>query len=123
MVSVIESWSVSTEERASEMRKKWLMKTDVLWAVHRCKSSSLFFFFQAEDGIRDYKVTGVQTCALPISQVRDCPGALFGNIGGQDFFEERRALAVDAQLGARNGLPNLGQRGYGQIQADRKSVV
>src|SRR5256885_5762056 len=25
-----------------------------------------FFFFQAEDGIRDYKVTGVQTCALPI---------------------------------------------------------
>src|SRR5205807_4748288 len=28
---------------------------------------SFFFFFQAEDGIRDYKVTGVQTCALPIS--------------------------------------------------------
>src|SRR2546426_11928336 len=27
------------------------------------------FFFQAEDGIRDYKVTGVQTCALPISGV------------------------------------------------------
>src|SRR5256885_7770457 len=26
----------------------------------------VFFFFQAEDGIRDYKVTGVQTCALPI---------------------------------------------------------
>src|ERR1022692_2762065 len=25
-----------------------------------------YFFFQAEDGIRDYKVTGVQTCALPI---------------------------------------------------------
>src|SRR5205807_6005479 len=28
--------------------------------------SLVFFFFQAEDGIRDYKVTGVQTCALPI---------------------------------------------------------
>src|SRR2546429_8843114 len=27
----------------------------------------LFFFFQAEDGIRDVAVTGVQTCALPIS--------------------------------------------------------
>src|SRR5690606_39914026 len=27
----------------------------------------LFFFFQAEDGIRDFHVTGVQTCALPIS--------------------------------------------------------
>src|SRR5206468_11391554 len=29
-----------------------------------------FFFFQAEDGIRDLIVTGVQTCALPISAVR-----------------------------------------------------
>src|SRR5690606_39570238 len=27
------------------------------------------FFFQAEDGIRDFHVTGVQTCALPISRV------------------------------------------------------
>src|SRR2546430_8275173 len=27
----------------------------------------MFFFFQAEDGIRDLTVTGVQTCALPIS--------------------------------------------------------
>src|SRR5205823_9542155 len=33
-----------------------------------------FFFFQAEDGIRDKLVTGVQTCALPISGVRQ--GAL-----------------------------------------------
>src|SRR5256885_6762023 len=30
-----------------------------------------FFFFQAEDGIRDYKVTGVQTCALPILKQSD----------------------------------------------------
>src|SRR5439155_3743259 len=30
----------------------------------------LFFFFQAEDGIRDGHVTGVQTCALPISGAR-----------------------------------------------------
>src|SRR5689334_24667014 len=29
----------------------------------------LYFFFQAEDGIRDGTVTGVQTCALPISSV------------------------------------------------------
>src|SRR5207302_2604156 len=29
----------------------------------------LFFFFQAEDGIRDFHVTGVQTCALPIYRV------------------------------------------------------
>src|SRR5688500_19826992 len=31
---------------------------------------SCFFFFQAEDGIRAYKVTGVQTCALPILKRR-----------------------------------------------------
>src|SRR5260370_29747043 len=31
-------------------------------------SSRCFFFFQAEDGIRDSSVTGVQTCALPISR-------------------------------------------------------
>src|SRR5699024_11468583 len=31
-------------------------------------SSGLIFFFQAEDGIRDRNVTGVQTCALPISE-------------------------------------------------------
>src|SRR3989454_12730897 len=33
-----------------------------------------FFFFQAEDGIRDYKVTGVQTCALPIWWRRESQG-------------------------------------------------
>src|ERR1039457_7382692 len=34
------------------------------------------FFFQAENGIRDYKVTGVQTCALPIWML-DRPGRRF----------------------------------------------
>src|SRR2546430_3238867 len=33
--------------------------------------STVFFFFQAEDGIRDLTVTGVQTCALPISEKVD----------------------------------------------------
>src|SRR5688500_20100622 len=32
------------------------------------------FLFQAEDGIRDYKVTGVQTCALPIFNPTATPG-------------------------------------------------
>src|SRR5437773_4618581 len=37
-----------------------------------------FFFFQAEDGIRDRDVTGVQTCALPISlPFREPPGPQF----------------------------------------------
>ena len=36
----------------------------ILWFVF----CFCFFFFQAEDGIRDTSVTGVQTCALPISK-------------------------------------------------------
>src|SRR2546430_6066567 len=40
----------------------------------------LFFFFQAEDGIRDLTVTGVQTCALPISQQSSVP--VVGFLGG-----------------------------------------
>src|SRR3989441_13332505 len=35
-----------------------------------------FFFFQAEDGIRDKLVTGVQTCALPISKINGYLGEL-----------------------------------------------
>src|SRR5206468_6505577 len=50
-----------------------------------------FFFFQAEDGIRDLIVTGVQTCALPISPLRRS-----GRDRGltQDFHSDR-ALARD----------------------------
>src|SRR3989441_493302 len=47
--------------------------------------SSFFFFFQAEDGIRDKLVTGVQTCALPIS-VR------FGTHGDEVLLAARRVL-------------------------------
>ena len=39
--------------------------------------SVLFFFFQAEDGIRDSPVTGVQTCALPISNLLLDYGVMF----------------------------------------------
>src|SRR5258706_10566219 len=47
-----------------------------------------FFFFQAEDGIRDWSVTGVQTCALPISHLgrEACPLNTF-----LDPIRERRA--------------------------------
>src|SRR2546430_8308174 len=45
-----------------------------------------FFFFQAEDGIRDLTVTGVQTCALPISQVETLERRL------RERDEQRRAM-------------------------------
>ena len=34
----------------------------------------VIFYFQAEDGIRDDLVTGVQTCALPLSNLKDIAG-------------------------------------------------
>src|SRR5690606_40020758 len=39
--------------------------------------SVLLFFFQAEDGIRDFHVTGVQTCALPIYPASRCRSSVF----------------------------------------------
>src|SRR2546430_14285480 len=50
----------------------------------------VFFFFQAEDGIRDLTVTGVQTCALPISVV--APDA--GGVERARFFAKK----LDAPL-------------------------
>src|SRR2546422_8947473 len=41
-----------------------------MFVVCLCYCLLFFFFFQAEDGIRDVAVTGVQTCALPISPTR-----------------------------------------------------
>src|SRR5256885_12714891 len=49
----------------------------------------VFFFFQAEDGIRDYKVTGVQTCALPISRDRE-DSALVAFLPSVSAFQPRR---------------------------------
>src|SRR5437867_6067814 len=43
----------------------------------------VFFFFQAEDGIRDRTVTGVQTCALPISRAHNAPELLGSQAMGE----------------------------------------
>src|SRR5438093_12240912 len=57
-----------------------------------------FFFFQAEDGIRDWSVTGVQTCALPISQSRSTPrdpqGFLQGATDSRAAENARRSQAI-----------------------------
>src|SRR3712207_4050173 len=52
----------------------------------------VFFFFQAEDGIRDIGVTGVQTCALPISMARMGTVVMkFGGTSVQDAERLKRA--------------------------------
>src|SRR5262249_59562738 len=64
----------------------------------------LFFFFQAEDGIRDWSVTGVQTCALPICSIGDDGGGVrealerlavdeWGRHAGDEVFGELQALS------------------------------
>src|SRR5438552_16270714 len=59
---------------------------------------TLFFFFQAEDGIRDDLVTGVQTCALPISARWRRMGSRFGSNFEYDFTGTPCAAIVQGGL-------------------------
>src|SRR5256885_7047178 len=64
----------------------------------------IFFFFQAEDGIRDYKVTGVQTCALPIF-ISGQKRGVFGRIKR----ELTRRSAIEAVIGHMKAEGHLGR--------------
>src|SRR5258707_11804525 len=58
-----------------------------------------FFFFQAEDGIRDIGVTGVQTCALPIS--------VYSGAGQFDGAHRSFVLQPNGQIDQAEGYRNL----------------
>src|SRR5256885_6940450 len=82
------------------------------------------FFFQAEDGIRDYKVTGVQTCALPILELHaaavpggEIPGVQFGRRRARDLQGPRHPALQPPRRHRRHGDRRLRDGG------DRKSVV
>src|SRR5207249_9155127 len=66
-----------------------------------------FFFFQAEDGIRDRNVTGVQTCALPISFYRDFLGLKITkqNWRAGVVFLSADAKAADHEIALVRGRP------------------
>src|SRR5438270_14044233 len=97
----------------------------------------MFFFFQAEDGIRDLTVTGVQTCALPISLPRrrhgtteeECAGRQENrdDIGGGeriDPFRTRRLEMVDgprAELDRQRDRAELGE--LVAVEAKRKAGI
>src|SRR5256885_10239822 len=70
-----------------------------------------FFFFQAEDGIRDYKVTGVQTCALPIFRVD--PQALQSDDARRatDHGVSRRFQVTAEELGKLRLVERIERRG------------
>src|SRR5947207_10376843 len=61
----------------------------------------VYFFFQAEDGIRDHCVTGVQTCALPISRVAPA---------WRDAHTDYWQNSVDATLAQRAWSAQQGRR-------------
>src|SRR2546429_3647255 len=104
-------WSYS--KRAEDYRI-WLMRAYVYCS---------FFFFQAEDGIRDVAVTGVQTCALPISG----PRARYSRPAVLRVPGARRAMSRWAAApGGRAPNPRCGAPRASDpapVRRDRKSVV
>src|SRR5690348_17490394 len=84
-----------------------------------------FFFFQAEDGIRDGRVTGVQTCALPICPAERNPvprGAVAEYEGDEhEGTSCKQAVVAAGQCCHCECEPQV-QRG-GRPGPDRKSVV
>src|SRR5256885_2731943 len=86
--------------------------------------SFAFFFFQAEDGIRDYKVTGVQTCALPVLAAEVAPAEVERRVVADRELRRQLLVQVDAEagvvvcpvvavlpLGAAGGRVLFGRRG------------
>src|SRR5260370_27433312 len=81
-----------------------------------------FFFFQAEDGIRDSSVTGVQTCALPISIV--CWG--MGITQHMHSVAAVQMLVNLLLLRGNIGRPGAGAcpvRGHSNVQGDRSMGI
>src|SRR5215217_3616904 len=83
---------------------------------------TVFFFFQAEDGIRDIGVTGVQTCALPISELLPtvallCQGQIAPDFAGVELgLAERLAARAVAQAAGVPGEQVLaGARDTGDL--------
>src|SRR5256885_7403163 len=58
---------LSSRRRHTRLQGDWSSDVCSSDQIGQASCRERIFFFQAEDGIRDYKVTGVQTCALPIS--------------------------------------------------------
>src|SRR2546426_3555850 len=84
-----------------------------------------FFFFQAEDGIRDYKVTGVQTCALPISNYGRSAIDVAGPGGTVGPPNSGLAVTLNCSLSGSVTMGNPAACGKGarRWERDRKSVV
>src|SRR5207237_7199902 len=87
----------------------------------------LTFFFQAEDGIRDSSVTGVQTCALPISERvhrQDVPGdAQQPESGQRDPVPGEREIALEDRERRQDGGRDREDRPDGRFQRSEERRV
>src|SRR5437879_8264559 len=70
--------------------------------------SMFFFFFQAEDGIRDTSVTGVQTCALPISSSTARAECESGRLAGSGCTVRDRQTAPRSLRNRAIGVVRIG---------------
>src|SRR2546430_8556650 len=82
-----------------------------------------FFFFQAEDGIRDLTVTGVQTCALPISHRCHSSSSGHGNEGVRSTTGVLVRSTSCRRSPTRWGSKSPGIWTESRCLPDRKSVV
>src|SRR5256885_3745487 len=84
------------------------------------------FFFQAEDGIRDYKVTGVQTCALPICDPLLLTPFVKGDPNANNcsrVVDQKHCIGdIDKSVVNTVGFTNMPSNFATQFE-DRKSVV
>src|SRR2546430_7729781 len=79
----------------------------------------LFFFFQAEDGIRDLTVTGVQTCALPILLTSAAAASAVGR--RRRWIHARIHHERSAETGGVGKLVAVVERGVGRLRAAHRS--
>src|SRR5256885_8913484 len=80
----------------------------------------LIFFFQAEDGIRDYKVTGVQTCALPIFALGEAVVLVLGDVERLPL-RDRLVLGEHDLALDRRPVGGVGRCSRDGGEADRRS--
>src|SRR2546430_10203452 len=86
---------------------------------------SVFFFFQAEDGIRDLTVTGVQTCALPISMAASLPDPALDGFSGRRRRRRQRPLALEihtAQLPGEDIPNSVHAATHGEARSEERRV-
>src|SRR5689334_24590581 len=111
----------------------WFCFSVLFFVDFCCFFFFFFFFFQAEDGIRDGTVTGVQTCALPISSLssvmdharaklarKGCDLLVVNDVGGGAVFGSEDNEAVVLAADGRSEERRVGKEGRSRWAAEHE---